>query len=130
MDDDSFVFEEGKDPGEGYLRIVGSVPKIQKVRSEREVTFREIHEVVFGKGRSKLIKEYTKQSTVDGIIRSERQFRILGLTKSGKPVVVVLTPRDEGGLAKRIITAWKVSKNSKIVKHFISQFPHLERELA
>lgn len=124
------IFEQGKDPGEGYLRIVGNLAKIEKVESDRSISFREIHEVMFSKGRSAFLEEYQERKEFNGEQILERQFRIIGLTRSGKPVVVVFTPRDKFGVAKRIITAWKPSRKSKEIEKLLKDCPHLKDELS
>lgn len=119
------VFEAGKDPGEGFLRVVGSLNKMDKVENDRDISFKEIHEVMFSKGRSTFLEEYIEVKKKGDTKLEERQFRIVGLTKSGRAILVVFTPRD-GGMAKRIITAWQVSRDSEEYWKLLKDCPHLK----
>lgn len=121
------IFEAGNDPGEGQLRITGHLEKIIKIEDKHNVSFREAHQIVFGKGTSTFISEITKESEKDGVTYTERQFRIAGLTDEGRPILVVITPRDNG-YAKRIITAWQLSKDSEEVQKLLSDCPSLKHK--
>ena len=48
-DVNKIIFEKGRDPGEGYLRIVGDFVKLEKIANDptRSISFREIYEVMF-----------------------------------------------------------------------------------
>lgn len=120
------TFNSDADPGEGQLRVVGHVLKMKLVFDKHGVTFREAHEVIFGKGRSTFLEEKLVPKEIEGASILERQFKIVGLTVSGKPIVVVITPRDEFGTAKRIVTAWQVSRKSKEVRKLLKDCPHLK----
>ena len=100
---------------------------MRKVASDRNISFREIHEAMFSKGRSTFLEEYSEPIGDNQSI--ERQFRIVGLTNSGRPLVVVFTPRDSFGVAKRIVTAWQVSRRSKEVRKLLTDCPHLQDQL-
>lgn len=130
QDNEPIIFEQGKDPGEGFLRIVGNHEKMEKVAGERDITFREIHEVLFGKGRSIVVAEtlVTKKNGDKEV--QERQFKIVGLTNAGWPILVVMTPRDTHGLAKRVVTAWQASRKSDEVRKLLADFPDLVGQLA
>lgn len=123
------IFEQGNDPGTGQLRIVANLEKMDRVDDARNISFEEISEVAFSKGRSVLIEEYFETKLVEGQQMEERQFKIVGLTLGGRPLVVVLTPRDKFGQAKRVVTAWQVSRKSKEVRKLLKELPHIAREL-
>lgn len=127
----AIIFERGMDPGTGYLRIVGDLAKIEKNNRDpaREISLKEIYQVVFGKGRSTCFKEYNHESCYEGKITRVRQFQIVGLTDAGSPVLVVIEPRDRYGLAKRIVTSWRVGCSSKYVKKLLRDCPHLKGEI-
>lgn len=127
---EQIIFEQGKDPGEGQLRIVADLDKVNKNIVERNVTFRELYEIVFGKGTSILLKEYTKKWTYEGKDYEEKQFKIIGITNEGRPVVVVVAPRGKHGLAKRVVTAWSPSLDSKEVLRLLKELPQLETKIA
>lgn len=128
MSDMQIVFVAGKDPGEGLLRIVGNFHKMGEVEAGREISFKELYEVMFSKGRSTFVEEYIEVKNKSGQEVGERQFRIVGLTNAGRPILVVFTPRD-GGAAKRIITAWQVSETSDEYSKLLRDCPHLAEEL-
>lgn len=126
---EQIIFEQGKDPGEGLLRVLGDFDKLQGLEKDRNITFREIYQIVFGKGRSTLLKEQFVLKENEGIEVQERQFKIIGLTAAGRPLLVVTNPRGVGGLIKRIVTAWQVSRDSNEVKQLIGEYPELANEL-
>ena len=123
------IFQQGEDPGVGQLRVVGNFGKMGLLWSGRKISFREVYEVMFGKGRSTVIEEFFESKEVDGKVIHERQFKIVGLTEAGRPLMVVFTPRDEFGMAKRVVTAWQVSRKSKEVKKLLRDMPHLSMTL-
>jgi uncharacterized DUF497 family protein len=122
------IFEADKDPGEGQLRIVGHLEKVNKIADKHNVSFHEAHQVIFGKGTSTFISESTKTSEKNGTTYTEKLFKIAGLTNEGRPIIVVFTPRDEGH-AKRVITAWQLSKDSHEVKKLLNDCPQLKEKL-
>ena len=125
---DAVVFEQGKDPGEGSLRIVGDLEKMITVEGKHSVSFREVSEIVFGKGTSTFIEQYSRETKKGENTFVEEQYRIVGLTKEGRPLIVVLTPRDNG-FAKRIITSWQISRDSAEFKKLLKDCPHLSDRL-
>jgi hypothetical protein len=125
---DAIIFEVGRDPGQGFLRVVGNLAKVVEVGDKRDISLKEMYEVVFGKGRSTLIEEYLEEKQYNGQKIIERQFRIAGLTNNNRPLLIVLTPRDEAGLAKRIITAWQLGSDSPELKKLYLDCPHLLEE--
>ena len=129
-DQDPIIFEMGKDPGEGQLRIVADLDKVKKNEAKRDITFRELYEVVFGKGTSLLLQEYIEKWVYNDKNFEEKQFRVIGLTNEGRPLIVVLAPRDEYGLAKRVVTAWSPSLDSKEVLKLLKELPHLASKIA
>lgn len=123
--EDVVVFEQGKDPGMGQLRLVGHLEKVYKIGDKHDVSLKEAYQIVFGKGTSTFISEIVKTSEKDGKTYSEKQFRLAGLTDEGRPLLVVITPRDNG-TAKRIITAWQLSKDSNEIKKLLNDCPLLK----
>jgi len=125
---DAIIFEKGKDPGEGSLRIVGDLQKMITIEGKHSVSFHEVFEIVFGKGTSTFIEQYSKETKKGEDTFVEEQYRIAGLTKEGRPLIVVMTPRDNGH-AKRIITSWQISKDSEEFKKLLKDCPHLAAKL-
>lgn len=129
--DESVLFVQGSDPGIGTLRVTGNLNKVYKNFNDpnRKVTFQEAYDVVFGKGTSTFIEERIKTCDKDGFLYSERQFRIAGLTRKNRVILVVLTTRDNG-LEKRVITAWPLKRKSKEFKKLLKDCPHVEKILS
>lgn len=128
IEGDVVVFEQGKDPGMGQLRVVADLDKVQENENKRDISLRETAEVLFSKGRSTFIEEYNRK-TKDEKRPVERQFKIAGLTNEGRPLLVVINPRDDGGVAKRVVTAWELSRKSAEVKKLLSEYPQLKEEV-
>lgn len=129
FEQEPIIFEQGKDPGEGFLRIVADLDKVNENKIKREISFRDLYQIVFGKGTSWLLKEYVKKWVYEGKDFEEKQYRIIGLTQDGKPLIVVLAPRGEFGLAKRVVTAWTPSIKSNEVKLLLKELPHLQDKI-
>lgn len=132
VNDDYFnpiIFEKGQDPGSGELRVVADMEKLEKIEAGRSITLREIYEVIFGKGRSVHLEEFFHESEVDGAIVRERRFKSVGLTNNGKPLVVIIAPGDEGGLKKKVVTAWRTSRAGPEVAKLLEDLPGLKDEL-
>lgn len=96
--------------------------------NDRSISFREISEALFAKGRSTHISEKKVKKVWNGQEIEERQFKSIGLTKGGRPLIIVMTPRD-AGVAKRIITAWEAGSSSKELKKLIKDIPNLALEI-
>ncbi len=125
---DFFIFEKGSDPGVGSLRVVGDTEKLKKIELDRSVTLKEIYEVLFGNGRSKFLKEFYHKGELDGMA-PKRRFKIVGLTEEGKPLIVIFAPLEDGGLKKKVVTAWRCSRTGDEVKKLLEALPELESEL-
>jgi uncharacterized DUF497 family protein len=127
---ESLLLDPLIDPGKGYLRTVVNLSKVEELDSkpDRRITYREIHEVMFSKGRSSFIEKYLELKLYKETEVSEEQYRIIGVTNSGRPLMIVFTVRDKG-LAKRIITAWQPSIKSKDLKKLLKEYPELKDEI-
>ncbi len=123
-DSQIIIFEQGKDLGEGVLRIVGNLDKMFTVESKHAVSFKEADDVIFGKGTSTFLEKYTREFKKEETTYIEEQFKIVGLTSAGRPVLIIITPRDNG-FAKRVITGWQVSHDSSELKKLLEDCPGL-----
>jgi hypothetical protein len=124
-----FIFEKGKDPGTGHLRIVADLCKLEIIESKRLISINEIYEVVFGMGRSLHLEEFFHESEVNGKIFRERRFKSVGLTNAGKPLIVIIATGADSGLKKKIVTAWRTSRTGVEVTKLLEALPHLKEEL-
>lgn len=117
------IFEKGKDPGAGYFRTTGDLNKMTKNEKERNISFREASEIIFGKGRSFVLDKKT-HNTNRG---KEERITVIGFTKDGRPLLVVFTPRDNAH-EKRIISVRQISRKQKAFKILSTRFPILAQE--
>lgn len=124
-----YIFEQGKDPGAGKLRLVADKEKLDKIESGREVTLLEIYQVLFGMGRSIQLEEFYHEGKVEDVPVRERRFKAIGLTNAGKPLIVIFAPLEEGGFKKKLVTAWRHSRKSIEVEKLLNALPQLRSEL-
>lgn len=125
--EDEVLVDPKNDPGAGLLRVVMNLDKALLVEEGRQITVKEATEVIFGKGRSTHIEQYTQKSNNPSYPDAE-QHRIAGLTNEGRPLLVIIEPRDAGGVAKRVVTAWQLRETSGEFKKLMKDVPNLRSE--
>lgn len=83
LDETLIIFESDKDPGHGFLRVVGNLEKVSKNANDRSITFKEAYQIVFGRESSTLISNGMVTVAKEGGSVQEERFVLAGLTDEG-----------------------------------------------